>query len=1142
MALRILRHPLVLLAAVAGGVLIGRLAGPVATAIRPAGDLYLFLLQMTVIPIVVSAVVWGVGALVQRRGAARLILRGILVLAALALAAGLIGLVAALVARPGRGQEDEQAAALSRLIQAGAGADTVVTISGPDSARAAPSTLDRLTGVVPRNVFAALSAGTVVPAILFSLLFGLAIGLLGDKRRDHLLGITRTALEALKRVNQWLIYLLPVGVVCLVAYQAATAGTAALRVLSGFLLTLLAALSAAAALLLLVVWRRSGRSLRATVSALVEPLTYAFITGSSLVAIPYSLRALTDKLGYPSEHVDATLPITTVLGRFGYLITFVLAAAFMANSYGITWSPAGYATLLAAAATGSVAAAGAGGAAALGMMSLVLAPVGLPGEPAAIIFSAVVLAISPMVAAFETHAGIAAVTLLVAPESAHTPLTPPHRRFLTLRASIVILIASLIVLTGLVGVGLMYFGQRRNTAYLASRMIADITARVVQRTANYLSPAERAAQILGYLFQQGNVDTEDRESLLAILRNAVVSNPELAAVHYGDEAGGFTTVRRMPDGTLSYRLISRSGEGVRITWKHANPEYAAGFPDSVESLDRGYDPRARGWYRDAVAAGGGVWTDVYLLASDNMLGVSHAVPVYTGRAEDGVSSKAGVVAVDIGLAELSYFLGTLDVSTAGRAYVLNERDQLVALSVPRGSDLSGLFAGQPSGSAASTADLVPADEASDPLVRESFLAHSGRQREEASFTVQIGREGYLAALTAFPSGEVFPWKVGIVLPESDIYGFVNETTRTVLYASLLIILVAIGLGVNFSRAITHPLRTLSRAMERIRNFDLGGQVRVVSKITEIHTMAQSFANMKHGLSAFNKYVPSRLVAELIRLGEEPRIGGQRKRLTILFTGVAGFTRISERVQPERLVEDLAVYFGALGSVIMRNRGTVDKYVGDAIMAFWNAPGDVADHEMEACRSALECQRVLSDLRLRAGHARPLPEGGTVLTSATRMGIHTGEVVVGNMGSDERLSYTCVGDSVNLASRLEGLNRHYGTTIIVSGTTYAAVRDTLAARLVDRVAVKGRSGGIEIYELVGNRDRLPAPTRRFVEIASRGVRSYLDGDFGGAMDLCRRALAIQAGDRAMRIILGRCRTYLGTPPPADWNGVFVHHAK
>ncbi|HUX19789.1 MAG TPA: adenylate/guanylate cyclase domain-containing protein, partial [Spirochaetia bacterium] len=265
--------------------------------------------------------------------------------------------------------------------------------------------------------------------------------------------------------------------------------------------------------------------------------------------------------------------------------------------------------------------------------------------------------------------------------------------------------------------------------------------------------------------------------------------------------------------------------------------------------------------------------------------------------------------------------------------------------------------------------------------------------------------------------------------------------------------------------------------------------------------------------------------------------GQSKQLSIMFSDIKGFTSISEQLTPGQLVDELAEYFTALGNIIMKNGGTVDKYIGDAIMAFWNAPVELPRHAEQACRSALGMRKVLSVLMKTHGMRE-----SSIFRTTTRIGIHTGEAVVGNMGSAERLNYTVLGDSVNLASRLEGLNKYYGTDIIVSGSTLSEATGTMVGRLLDRVAVKGRSAGIEIFELVGAANEVTETERYEADRASEAVRLFLNHRFPQSLRLINSILEERPADHALRIIAERCTEYLKNDPGKDWNGVYVHHEK
>ncbi|WP_455381910.1 cation:dicarboxylate symporter family transporter, partial [Salinispira pacifica] len=1071
-------HPVFLLLALAASILIGLRAKGVARVLAPAGSIYLLLLQMTVIPILISSMVSGIARLVERPGFVRMTARLVAAFVLVALVIALVGGAAGVFGSPGSKLGEQNQAALARIVSASPqSSDLSVSLSAPPHDRARSGLLDLVTRIVPRNVFASLAGGQILPIVLFSFLFGLAIGLLREKQQGLLMQVAEGTLRAFTTINMWLIYLLPLGIICLLSPQIGSMSESILLPMLRFVELFGGAALVCLVVTTLVVWARSGRGLLLVLRSLVEPSTYAFITGNSLISIPYALRTLSGRLGFRKESTYFVQPVLSVAGSYGNLLFFVLATIFLAQFYVSELSPAAYALLFASATLAAIGTTGRSGAGTVALLPLVLAPLGLPIDAALVIFGSLGLIIGPVLALVDVNAAMAAATLTMLRPAQLRQVEPsavalPPKRRISIRASLVVLLGSLIVLTGGVMLGLLYSGEKRGLYILADKMVKGISDQVEQRTLNYFSPAERSNRRMKYLVESGLLAIDSQTGLLAALRDEVVNNPEFASAYFADPRGNFFMVKRMPDGSLSTRVIRRTDQNVIVHWQHGNPYYDSVFPDSVESLQTGYDPRSRGWYQAAAQTDSLIWTDVYLFASDNMLGISNAVSVHSPDGE-----LKGVLAVDIGLAELSYFLGTLDVSREGTAFILNNKSEIIALSTRRGDDLSALFAGPRAQGATAPANLVLADASENSTVRASYLAHLRTEEKSSFFTFRADDTTYLSTYSAFPENRYFNWTIAIAIPEAQIMGEINRTNTIVLYAAILIILVSIGIGINFSRAITFPLGRLSREMERIRNFDLLGDEEIGSRIREIHTMTQSFLNMKQGLRAFNKYVPSKLVAQLLELGQEPRLGGQSKELTILFSDIKGFTSISERLPPHRLVDELAIYFTTLSNIIMKNGGTVDKYIGDAIMAFWNAPADSPNHAEAACRAAIAMNRALHDLR----HT---DRGDTsIFETTTRLGIHTGEAIVGNMGSSERLNYTVIGDNVNLASRLEGLNKYYGTEIIVSDSTLSGAHGSVVARLLDRVAVKGRTAGIEIYELVGLVDEIDAPTLEFVRTAT-----------------------------------------------------------
>ena len=282
---------------------------------------------------------------------------------------------------------------------------------------------------------------------------------------------------------------------------------------------------------------------------------------------------------------------------------------------------------------------------------------------------------------------------------------------------------------------------------------------------------------------------------------------------------------------------------------------------------------------------------------------------------------------------------------------------------------------------------------------------------------------------------------------------------------------------------------------------------------------------------FSTYVNPSVVDELISNPEKLTLGGQRKELTVLFTDVEGFTTISEGMSPEELVGLLNEFLSEMTAIVFRNHGTLDKYEGDAVMAFWGAPIHQEDHALRACRSALEMQDAMVELRQRwKDLQRPHMK--------IRIGINSGEMVVGNMGGTGRFDYTVIGDSVNIASRLEGANKLYGTGILVSDRTYELVRDTLTGRELDLITVKGRSEPLRIYELYRPvRGETPEDLAAFLRLYHTALGLYRERRWTEARAAFTALLRLRPEDGPSRLHAERSALYANHPPPENWDGVF-----
>ena len=281
---------------------------------------------------------------------------------------------------------------------------------------------------------------------------------------------------------------------------------------------------------------------------------------------------------------------------------------------------------------------------------------------------------------------------------------------------------------------------------------------------------------------------------------------------------------------------------------------------------------------------------------------------------------------------------------------------------------------------------------------------------------------------------------------------------------------------------------------------------------------------------FSCYMSEVLVKELESNPQKARLGGDRRFITIFFSDLANFTTLSERFEPERIVTLLNEYFTEMSLVILDSHGVIDKYQGDGIMAFWGAPIFLEDHAARACLAALECQT-------RMGKINESLSRKGIPSLSMRIGLHSGDAVVGNMGSAQRFDYTIIGDNVNLASRLEGVNKQFGTKVIISETTYLQAGDRIEVRELDLIAVKGKEKPIHIYELLGEKGTLTEERKKWKRLYEQALRSYRAKDFAGSRRLFAQALETDPRDQAASVLLKRSEDLQNNPPAADWDGVF-----
>jgi adenylate cyclase len=411
-------------------------------------------------------------------------------------------------------------------------------------------------------------------------------------------------------------------------------------------------------------------------------------------------------------------------------------------------------------------------------------------------------------------------------------------------------------------------------------------------------------------------------------------------------------------------------------------------------------------------------------------------------------------------------------------------------------------------------------------VKQAFKIFTAEKNHQFEFTHKETAESYLVQFTELPNFHEKKWTVLTLAPESDFLIGLNEINRRLIVYGGLVSLLLACLTYGLSRQISRPIELLANDIRDLLDFNPSRKV-INSKIFEINILSSSVNRLRNTLRAFTTYVPQDLVNDLLRSGNEIELGGESRYLTILFTDLQGFSSISEVTPSRELMKLVSAYLALVTYAVKEECGTVDKFIGDSVMAFWGAPLLNQNHAYHACVAAVKSQRRMVALNLQL-----TKEGLPPLT--VRIGIHSDAVLVGNIGSPTRMSYTVMGDGVNIAARLEGINKDFSTSICISHATYKEAGERLWTRPVDVITVKGRKGEIPIYELLAIRGDDPetTPTDREQALCRETQKAFAEFSnqrYRKAADLYQEIID-SFGDGLSIIMKNRCLDHLAVETP------------
>lgn len=673
-----------------------------------------------------------------------------------------------------------------------------------------------------------------------------------------------------------------------------------------------------------------------------------------------------------------------------------------------------------------------------------------------------------------------------------------------------------IFLVSIVGIT-YYFYSRSNEAVLkvANGLISRTIDSITQKLDEFLQPTPLFG-IANLIMNDLILDKADMLALASYMHVVLNSYPQLVNAYIADTKGNlfvenritnqpltnqfipFVDKSKIPTNTkfVSEMLSQMNGiETAKFIYKNEfGMEIAKG---DVKLLN--FDPRNRPWFKSTKAGGKSMWIGIYPFYDMPAQVVTIAFPVYVKN------QFMGVAAADLNVHSIRAAMERFSIDAKGLVFIANHSGQIIAYQDQ-----------QP--------DIAKTDKVSsiyttkNPLIKKAYELHA--EKNQNNFTFESDHITYIAYFKTYTISGNEKWEIAAIVPIDVFVGSINKANRKVLIFSLSTLVIGLLLVILCANRISKPIIKIAHETESMQHFNFDKVTEIKSYIYEIQVMVNALNIAKSSLLSFSKYVPRVLVEQLLKMGNIAEPGGKKKKITVLFSDIANFTTISENSDPNQLMADLSAYLNALTQRIHHHRGNIDKYIGDAIMAFWGAPQNDENQIHHACQALLDCRHEVHRLcQLSASAGKP--------EFMTRFGLHTGLATVGNLGSADRLNYTAIGDTVNTASRLEGINKTYGTEIIVSEDIYNAAAKNYLFRPIDVIAVKGKKRSTMIYELVAENiegKTFPAtePQIQLCTMFTEAYRLFHLHDVKRALALFMDIAKIFPDDMPTKFYIERCK--------------------
>lgn len=599
-------------------------------------------------------------------------------------------------------------------------------------------------------------------------------------------------------------------------------------------------------------------------------------------------------------------------------------------------------------------------------------------------------------------------------------------------------VAALLLLAVLSTAALIHYIWQRAAGENIEEVVANLDAQTAGSVTNDLSQTlalvSSTAEIVRSIFFQGAIGADDEVKREFLFLSLLREQPAIAWIGFGFPDGRFFGSHATADGRIEMVEIGAAepGEPRPLRRDLYRPIPGDIFFEERIKAESAYVALGAPWYRLGREGGEPVWTVVDVLPN----GFEPAI-VLSKRVET-FGKFTGVVMVAVSLRRLSRALQALNIPANSKAFVLDERGRVLATSQPADGVMAAHFSD------------FPASDAVAGAAAEAVAANGDDAFRVVAPSAALGPVFVSSSRLPFEN-----WRLITATPRSTFASGIDENNRGIAVVVLAIAALAAATAVILANFLfARPLTRLAAQLRAVEHFSLESVRHHPTLLSELNDFSQALKRMSIGLSAFARYMPLDVVRPLVEGSIEPKPGGELCEVTVLFADLPGFTELTERLGPG-VEPHLTRFLTIAVAAIHAEGGTVDKFIGDAVMAIWNAPGRQADHAARACRAAIAIRAAM--------HEEP-PVSGDGNAVRVRIGINSGTALIGNIGSAERLSYTAIGDTVNLASRLVGVAKEHGVEIALSDATMRQLGAILQTRSLGLATVRGKARPVGVHTI------------------------------------------------------------------------------